>query len=210
MPDPIRVLLVDDDTSIQQSIAALIRLTPDMELVGQAYNSDQAIQCCQSLTPDIVLMDVVMPGLNGVETTKQLCQLQPDLKVLALSSHTEYEYIKDMLDSGAIGYLVKSAIATDLMDTIRATVGGNTVFSPEVAQTILSPPAVTSSDDFGLTDREKQVLELIAAGHTNSRIATELNISPATVRFHFNNILIKFEVETRSEVLVLAAKNGLV
>ena len=206
MPKPIRLMLVDDDNKIHQGIAALVHETPNIELICQAYSGEQAIELCQSHTLDMILMDVIMPGISGTETTKIIRNKHPDLKVLALSGRTEYEYIKDMLDSGAIGYLVKTAIADDLIDTIRNAFSGNIVLSPQVAKTILSPPTPPLSNDFGLTEREKQVLELIAAGHTDSRIALELSISPATVRFHFNNILHKFNVETRSEILVLTAK----
>jgi NarL family two-component system response regulator LiaR len=153
-------------------------------------------------------MDVVMPGMNGAETTRMLLEKFPHLRVLALSSYSEYEHIKEMLDSGAIGYLVKDALAEDLISTIHATHAGNMVLSPKIARTILSPP--TTSSDFELTERERQVLTLMAQGLTNGQIALLLSISQPTVRFHINNILLKFKVETRSEALVAAAKSHLI
>ncbi len=206
---PIRVVLVDDHQHIHDVVIRLLKSVDDIHLVGQAYRGDDAVQMCALVKPDIVLMDVVMPGFDGAETARILLERCPGLRILALSSFSEYEYIKEMLDSGAKGYLVKSAIAEDLINTIRATYTGNTVFSPEIARTILSPPPAKESD-FDLTSREREVLALMAQGQTNAQIALALNISQPTVRFHFNNILLKFKVDTRSEVLVMAAKYRLV
>jgi DNA-binding NarL/FixJ family response regulator len=145
-----------------------------------------------------------------MDTTRALIAQNPGLRVLGLSSFREYEYIKAMLDNGAAGYLVKDALADDLLSTIRAIHQGSVVFSREVAQTLLSPPTGSTVPQYGLTDREIEVLQLIAKGLTNVEIATALAITPPTVRFHTNNILYKLRVKTRSEALVLAAKHGLV
>jgi NarL family two-component system response regulator LiaR len=206
---PIRVVLVDDHQHIHDVVISLLKSVDDVCLVGQAYRGDDAIQISQITRPDLVLMDVVMPGISGAETTRALLEKYPNLRVLALSSYSEYEYIKEMLDSGARGYLVKSAIAEDLINTIRAAYTGNTVLSPEIARTVFSPPTSKESD-FDLTDRERQVLDLLAQGQTNHQMALALGISQPTVRFHINNILLKFKVETRSEALVVAAKHRLI
>lgn len=204
----IRVMLVDDQQAMHDIVAALIGTVDDIQLVGQVHHGADALTACAMLRPDLVLMDVVMPSMSGPEITAALLTRCPDIKVLAISSYHEYEHIKAMLDAGAIGYLVKDALAADLLDTIRATHRGNTVLSPEVVQSVLAPPP-ESAPDFGLTERELQVLRLMAQGLTNAQVADDLAISAPTVRFHLGNILAKFNVETRSEALVLAAKSGL-
>jgi NarL family two-component system response regulator LiaR len=205
---PIRVVLVDDHQHIHDAVISLLKTVDDIRLVGQAYQGDDALQICQLATPDLVLMDVVMPGLNGSQATRALLKQNPAVRVLALSSYSEYEHIKDMLDSGATGYLVKNAIAEDLINTIRATHRGNTVLSPEVTRTLFAPPS-DHPPDFELTDRELQVLKLMAQGQTNGQIALALGITQPTVRFHINNILLKLKVDTRSEALVIAGKHHL-
>jgi DNA-binding NarL/FixJ family response regulator len=209
-PGIIRLIIVDDHQHIHDLIAALTRDAADMRVVGEFYRGDEAVDNCARLKPDLVLMDVMMPGLNGMDTTRALIAQNPGLRVLGLSSFREYEYIKAMLDNGAAGYLVKDALADDLLSTIRAIHQGSVVFSREVAQTLLSPPTGSTVPQYGLTDREIEVLQLIAKGLTNVEIATALAITPPTVRFHTNNILYKLRVKTRSEALVLAAKHGLV
>jgi len=204
----VRIVLVDDHEHIYTLVNTLLKATSDLRLVGHAFRGEDATSLCTNLQPDLVLMDVALPGMNGADATKAVLKAAPTTKVLILSSLRDYEHIKDALDSGAIGYLVKDAITEDLVTTIRTTMHGNTVLSPEVAQIVLNPPATPS--DFGLTERERQVLRLLAAGQTNAEIALNLNISQPTVRFHLTNILGKFEVDTRSEALVVAAKNNLI
>lgn len=206
----IRVLVVDDQPYVHDAVVTLLKNTPDIRLVGQAYGGMEAIKFCQMSHPDLILMDVVMPGMSGAETTRQLMHLHPRLKILVLSSYSEYEFIKEMLDLGAIGYLVKDAITHDLVNTIRSAAQGNMVLSAKAAKVLLNPSHHSAVSDFGLTERERQVLNLMAKGNTNGQIALELRISEPTVRFHTNNILGKFNVETRSQALVMAAKNQLV
>ncbi|MBI5959233.1 MAG: response regulator transcription factor [Chloroflexi bacterium] len=208
--DIIRIILVDDHQYIHDAVLVLLRGVPDMRLVGQFYRGQDAITQCAPLKPDLALMDVVMPGMNGIETTRALLAEYPAVRVLGLSSFREYERIKEMLDSGAAGYLAKDTMAEDLLSTIRAVMRGMIVFSREVAQTLLSPPSETPAVNFGLTEREIEVLQLTAKGLTNAEIATAMRISQPTVRFHTNNVLLKLKVETRSEALVLAAKHDLV
>jgi NarL family two-component system response regulator LiaR len=204
------VVLVDDQQDVHDAVRILLRNSDAIRLVGQAYNGDDALQVCKMTRPDLVLMDVVMPGTNAADTTRALLKAQPDLKVLVLSSYQEYEYIKDMLASGALGYIVKTALTNDLITTIQDTVQGKMVLSPEVARQVLDPPAENHKAEFNLTEREQEILTLIGSGLTDGQIAAKLGISPPTVRFHFKNILHKFNVETRSEMLVIAAKSNLV
>jgi DNA-binding NarL/FixJ family response regulator len=211
MKDKIRLLVVDDNSDIHDVIRILLKDKNDIELIGQAYDGDSALKLCKLAKPDLVLMDVVLPGMNGFEVTEAILQILPNTKILALSSYHEHEYIRKMLDSGATGYLVKDAISQDLLTTNRNTMQGNTVLSPQVAKAIFTSEKNESDTlDFGLTQRELEVLKRMAEGHTYSAIAYLLQISSPTVRFHVSNILEKMAVETRSEALVLAAKNQLI
>ena len=206
----IRVILIDDQQAVHDTVSALMKTVDDMSLVAQGYRGEEAVDLCNLCHPDLLLMDVVLPSISGIEATKLVRKRFPKLKVLALSSFREYEYIKEMLDNGATGYLVKDALVDDLINTIRATHQGITTLSPEVTQLILSPPSPDTQQDFGLTAREYEVLQLMAEGRNNGQIAKALDISIATVRFHVVNLLQKMNVETRSEALVLAAKIDLV
>lgn len=203
-----RVVLIDDDPNIHDAVEVLLKTVHDLQLVGRAFNGEIGIQLCRVAKPDIILIDVVMPGLSGQEVTSAIMKILPTVKIVALSSYHEYEQIRAMLNSGAIGYLVKHGLVQDLIPTIRSAMKGNTILSPQVAQTLFAP--TTNSSDFGLSDRELEVIKLMAQGMTYDNIALTLQISKPTVRFHVNNILEKMQVETRSEALVLAAKNELV
>lgn len=210
MSDLTRVLLVDDQHIFHDAITAILSAVSDIRLVGHAYSGEEAVDQARQLLPHLVLMDVMMPGMGGAAATELILNENPMVRVLAISSFRDYEDIRAILDKGAIGYLVKDALTEDLVNTIRNTRQGNTVLSPDVARVIFARTTSDASTDFGLTDRERQVLELLASGQTNAEIALALRISQPTVRFHFNNLLTKFRVETRSEALVVAAKNGLV
>jgi NarL family two-component system response regulator LiaR len=208
--NPIRILVVDDQPYVHEAIIALLRNAHDIRLIGQAYSGAEAVRLYTQLRPDLVVLDVVMPGMGGEQTARALLDIDPGAKILVLSSYNEYQYIKTLLDLGAVGYLVKDAIAQDFVNTIRSAARGNMVLSIKAAKVLLSAPPRSAGEDFGLTERERQVLNLMAKGYTNGQIAVELRISEPTVRFHHNNILGKFNVETRSEALVLAARHNLV
>ena len=207
-PSPIRVVLIDDHLQIHTVVQATLNSTPDFKLVGQGANGQDAIALCEQYKPDIVLMDVVMPIMDGIEATMVLHERFPNIKILVLSSFHDHESVYTMLRNGAVGYLTKDTLAQDLVETIRATFQGKMVFSPDIVeQLVLSPhPAV----DFHLTDRELEVLVLLAEGMTNQQSAQRLSISVSTLKFHMNNIYEKLGVQTRSEALVLAAKNNLI
>ncbi len=204
----IRVVLVDDHIQMHRIVRAALEATPDIKLVGQGGNGQEGISLCEQYQPDIVLMDVVMPIMDGIEATRILHERQPEIKILVSSSFLDHESVHTMLKNGAVGYIIKSTLAEDLAETIRATYQGKMVFSNEVgAQLLASPqPAV----DFHLTDRELEVLVLLAEGLTNQQSALRLSISQSTLKYHMNNIYQKFGVQTRSEALVLAAKNNLI
>jgi NarL family two-component system response regulator LiaR len=205
---PIRVVLVDDHQQMHQIVRATLAATTDIKLVGQGANGQEGIALCEQLQPDVVLMDVVMPVMDGIEATKALHERLPAIKVLVLSSFQDHESVYAMLRYGAVGYLVKSSLAQDLTETIRSTVHGKMVFSSEIGAQLMSPPQ--PAVNFHLTDRELEVLVLLAEGLTNQQSAQKLSISQSTFKFHMSNIFQKLCVQTRSEALVLAAKNNLI
>jgi NarL family two-component system response regulator LiaR len=204
----IRVVLVDDHHQMHQIVRATLGATTDIKLVGQGANGEEGIALCEQHQPDIVLMDVVMPVMDGIEATRVLHERLPAIKVLVLSSFQDHESVYAMLRNGAVGYLIKSSLAQDLAETIRSAVHGKMVFSSEVGAQLVSPPQ--PAVDFHLTDRELEVLVMLAEGLTNQQSAQKLSISQSTLKFHMTNIFQKLGVQTRSEALVLAAKNNLI
>lgn len=207
----IRVALVDDDKLIHEAVKIVLEQADDILFVGQVFRGSEAQEMVRLSRPDVVLMDVVMPMMKGDAVTRLLLSEWPNLKILVLSSYQDYDHVRSLMDAGAVGYVIKTAIADDLVNTIRLTAQGSTVMSSDVAQTLISgamtPPA---TDPFGLTERELAVLNLLAKGMSNNQAALELSVSERTIRFHANNILEKMKVGTRSEALVLAAKHNLV
>ena len=205
---PIRVVLVDDHAQMHRIVHAILGATTDIKLVGQGANGQEGIALCEQYQPDIALMDVVMPVMSGIEATKVLHERFPAIKILVLSSFQDHESVYAMLRNGAVGYLTKSSLAQDLAETLRATFQGKMVFSSEVGAQLVSPPQPVVN--FHLTDRELQVLVLMAEGLNMPEMAAKLVVSPATAKFHMENICRKLGVRTRSEALVVAAKNNLV
>lgn len=205
---PIRVVLVDDHYQTHRIVQGILGATEDIMLVGQGANGQEGLDLCTQYQPDIVLMDVVMPIMDGIEATKILQERLPEVKILVLSSFQDHESVNTMLRNGAIGYLTKSTLSQDLVETIRTTFLGKMVFSKDVVEQLVSPtqPQV----DFKLTDRELEVLVALAEGLTNQQTALRLSISVSTLKYHMSNIYRKLGVQTRSEALVLAAKNNLI
>ena len=208
MANLIRVLLVDDHRSIHKTIEVLLRDVEGIELVGQGGNGRDAVQLCEELEPDLLLIDVVMPIMDGVEATKEISERFPHTKILA--SYQDHESVHSMLHNGAVGYLTKAELTSQLVSTIRATYQGNVVLSQEVADYLLNPTRLQKAERLSLTDRELEVLVQLASGQTMKEIAQELVISSSTVKFHIKNIQSKLGVESRSEALVVAAKNNLI
>ena len=206
---PIRVILIDDHRHVHQAISIILDLVADIELIGQGSNGQEALALCQELEPDMVLMDVVMPVIDGVEATKLIRQQFPRIKILVLSSFQNHESVHAMLRNGATGYITKSTLTHELIDTIRTIQHGQVVFSPEIMAQLLNSEQPVSAPRFRLTDRELEVLVLMATGQTMSQIAHELYISQSTVKYHISNIQDKLGVQTRSEALIVAAKNNL-
>lgn len=206
-----RVVLVDDHIHIHKIVETLLESTPDIRLVGQAANGQEALELCKQVQPDVVLMDVVMPVMDGIEATRLLREQYPGVKVLAISSFQDQESIIAMLKQGALGYIIKTTLAQDLVETIRTVGQGKMVFSPEVVDQLVSPQSkCNNKKNFQLTEREMEVLFLMAEGLNMPKIAARLIISHSTVKFHVENICHKLGVNTRSEALIVAAKNNLV
>jgi NarL family two-component system response regulator LiaR len=204
----IRVVLVDDHYQIHRIVQEILSEVSDIKLVGQAANGQEGIELCEYYQPDIALMDVIMPIMDGIEAAKILREKIPAVKVLVLSSFQDHESVHTMLRNGAVGYLTKGSLSEDLVNTIRATFQDKMVFSREVGVHLANP--LQPSVDFQLTDRELEVLVILAEGLTNQQSAQKLSISISTLKFHMTNIFQKLGVQTRSEALVLAAKNNLI
>jgi NarL family two-component system response regulator LiaR len=202
------VVLVDDQFDIHRVVQEILAATEDIRMVGQCANGREAIEVCEHVDPDVVLMDVVMPIMDGIEATKALKDHDPPPKILVLSSYQDHESVYAMLQNGAVGYLTKSSLAEDLAETIRTAHQGRLVFSHEIGEHLLKPPRPSS--DFQLTDREMEVLITLADGLTNKQSAMRLSISQSTLKYHMANIYRKLGVQTRSEALVLAAKSQLI
>jgi NarL family two-component system response regulator LiaR len=205
----IRVILIDDHIRIHQAVNTTLNTVDDIDLVAQGATGEEAVELVEKYEPDIVLMDIVMPVMSGADAAKLIHAKFPHVKILVLSSFQDDDSVRSMLDNGASGYILKNAIATDLVNTIRVVHTGVAAFSGEVAEVLLGLRK-SQHLSFNLTERELEVLKLMAAGLNNGQIAERLVISQATVKFHINNVVQKLGVETRAEAIVIAAKNDLV
>lgn len=208
----IRVLIVDDHAMVRQGIATFIELQEDIELVGEAANGREAIVRAEELHPDVVLMDLVMPELDGVTATREIKSHHPKVKVLALTSFVNDAQIRPALQAGASGYLLKDLSAEELMKAIRAAYHGETPLAPAVATKLVEDIATPRDEPDALnrlTDRERQVLALLGHGMSNKEIAAQLSISEKTVKFHVSGILGKLGVADRTQAALFASKQGL-
>jgi NarL family two-component system response regulator LiaR len=209
---PIRVILVDDHKHVHDAVQVALDQAEDIDLVAQGGTGEEAVILCQQYRPDVALLDIVMPGMDGLTALRRLKQTCPDVKILVLSSFQDDDSVRAMLREGAHGYTLKHSLATNLATAIRATYQGSTVLDAEVSHLLLQSAADTPIrlTDFGLTERELEVLRLMANGMNNNEVAEQLVISRSTVKFHITNIIEKMGVGTRAEAIVLAAKNNLV
>jgi DNA-binding NarL/FixJ family response regulator len=204
----IRIILVDDHKVVHQALAEMIGFIDDFELVAQGSNGKEAIALCKEFIPDIVLMDVVMPEIDGIEATRLILADHPNIKILALSSFQDDVSVNSMLRSGAVGYVLKNASVDELENIIRTVYEGKAVIEASLMQHILQP--FRSEFDSKLSPRELEILQLIAGGMSYGQVARCLGISLSTVKFHLNNILLKLDVTTRNEAIVVAAKRNLI
>ncbi len=208
--EPIRILLVDDHKMLRQGLRSVLDAAPAIAVVGEAGTGVEALEQTRRLTPDVVLMDVGLPDMNGIETTRALREELPGVRVLALSTHSDRRYVASMLEAGASGYVVKAAAADELLRAIEAVAAGQRFLSPEITGIALGldggPPA---SPCAVLGPRERQVLKLLAEGLTTAAIAERLSISPKTVETHRRNIAQKLGVKGIAELTKFAIREGL-
>jgi NarL family two-component system response regulator LiaR len=204
---PIRVMLVDDHTMVRHGLATFLKVYDDLQLVGEAENGEMAVQLCAEYQPDVILMDMVLPVLDGATATRAIRQKYPEVQVIALTSFKEGTLIKQALEAGAIGYLLKDVSADDLARAIRSAHIGRATLSPEAAQVMVQAASQPKSPGSDLTEREREVLALMIEGLNNTQIAGKLSVSPSTIKSHVSNILSKLSVASRTEAVTLALRN---
>lgn len=207
----IRILLVDDHAMVRQGFRLILSSQPDMEIVGEGGNGREALELVESLKPDVVVMDVAMPELNGIEATRKIIAAHPRTRILALSMHKDSVYVREMLRAGARGFLLKDSIDKDLLTAVRAVAKGEGYLSPAVSDAVLSDyrKHVSAPIDL-LTTREREVLQMIALGKTNKDIANELKLSVYTVDAHRGRIMEKLNVHSTGELVLFAVRNGII
>ncbi len=205
------VLLVDDHAVVRQGFRMIISAESDFEVIGEAANGREAVSLAEQLQPDIVLMDVSMPELNGIEATRRIVTIAPRARILALSMHRDSVYVREILRAGASGYLLKEAGDHDLLTAIRAIAQGQGYLSPAVSDAVLNDYRKHVTDPIDLlTSREREVLQLIAEGKTNKEIATVLDLSTYTVESHRGRIMEKLNLHSAGELVRFAFRNGLI
>lgn len=214
MTDGLRVLIADDHTIVRSGIRLLLEAEPDINIIGEALDGSQALDMVQTLLPDVVLMDIAMPGMDGLEATRQIKANWPDIKVLVLTMHRSDEYFFEMLKAGASGYILKGAETSDLIKAVRVVGKGEVFLYPTMAQKLVSDYLQSWEDDSDrdspLSQREKQVLKLLVDGYSNKEIAKKLVVSPSTIYTHYSNLLNKLGFTSRHELIQYARKRGLI
>jgi NarL family two-component system response regulator LiaR len=206
----IRVVVVDDHAVVRSGIEYSLLSLDDIDLVGSAGSGAEALSLCEQVRPDVVLMDMMMPGMDGVAATRAIRERYPHTKVIALTSFQEGSLVQDALQSGAISYLLKDVGLEELADAIRAAQAGRVTLAAEAAKALAEAAAQPADPGNDLTDREREVLALIVEGKSNVDIADDLSVSLSTARFHVSTILSKLEASNRAEAAALAVKHGLI
>jgi DNA-binding NarL/FixJ family response regulator len=209
----IRVLIADDHAILREGVRALLAATEDIEVVGQASDGREAIEACRRLDPDVVLMDIAMPGLGGLEAAIEIRNAGLRSRILILSQYEDREYVRRLLKAGVAGYVLKKSAGSDLVGAIRAVQRGGLVLDPEVARAAMEPvdPRRGGGDPYeALTDREKQVFRLVAEGKSNKEVADVLGISVKTAMSHREHVMEKLDLHNRTELVRLALKLGVI
>ena len=214
MSDPITVMIVDDHEMVRRGASGYLEAQADITVVAEAESGEEAVRLAREHIPDVVLMDLVMPGMDGVETTRQVKDVSPRTQIIVLTSYHQDEHIFPALQAGAISYLLKDVKARELVEAIHRAAQGEATLHPRVAARVIKEfraGAADKSSPFSiLTEREMDVLKLIARGHANSRIAEELVITVGTVKGHVSNILSKLHLADRTQAAVYAWREGVV
>lgn len=207
----IRILLADDHAVVRQGFKMILSAQHDMEVVGEASNGSEAVLLAEQLKPDVAVVDVTMPELNGIEATRRISGISPRTRVLALSMHKDAVYVREILRAGARGYLLKDSIDNDMLAAVRAVAGGQGYLSPAVSDAVLTDYRRHVTDPLDLlTSREREVLQLIAEGKTNKEIATVLTLSVYTVEAHRGRVMEKLNLHSTGELVRFAVRNGIV
>ncbi|MFS1514106.1 response regulator transcription factor [Chengkuizengella sp. SCS-71B] len=212
MSIPIKVLIVDDHEMVRIGLSAVLSTEEDIEIIGEASNGEEGIRLAQNYDPDVVLMDLVMEEMDGIETTKKLLKLKPECKVIVLTSYLDDEKVYPVIEAGAFSYLLKTSRATEIAQAIRSAMNGHPILESQVASKIMNRFRKTQQEKAPheeLTEREMEVLRLIAKGKSNQDVADELYIGVKTVKFHVTNILAKLGVEDRTQAAIYAFKHSL-
>jgi NarL family two-component system response regulator LiaR len=202
-------MIVDDHIMVRRGLETFLMVFDDLILVGEAENGADAIRLCAEILPDVVLMDMVMPGMDGVSAIRAIRHQFPSVKVLALTSFHDGELVKNALEAGAIGYLLKDISVDEIARAIRSAHSGHATLSPQAAQVLVQITNQPQAPGFDLTEREREVLSLIIEGLNNTQIAGRLTVSPSTIKSHVSNILSKLGVASRTEAVTLALRHGL-
>ena len=216
--EPIRVMIVDDHAMVRRGLATILKVFDDssegagrpLQWAGEAENGAAAIKLCGEILPDVVLMDMVMPEMDGATATRAICEKYPQVQVIALTSFKEGDLVKNALDAGAIGYLLKDVSADELARAIRAAHAGRATLSPEAAQALVETANLPPVPGLDLTEREREVLALMVEGLNNTQIAGRLTVSPSTIKSHVSSVLSKLGVASRTEAVALALRAHIV
>lgn len=206
----IRVMIVDDHTIVREGLATLLDAFPVLMLVGEASDGLEAVQRYEEFQPDVILMDLAMPVMDGVTAIREIMKKDPEIKILALTSFIENEMVTAALEAGAKGYLLKDISAQKLTEAIKSVIAGKHPLAPEATRAVIQASIAPPPIGHDLTQREREVLELMAQGMTNDQIAHHLQIQPATVKNHVSNIYSKLGTSTRTEAVVLAIRHNII
>ncbi len=208
-PNRIQILVVDDHAMVRRGLAVFLHAFSDLELIGEAASGEEALELCRQTQPDVVLMDMMMPGMDGVMTTQAIRAAYPDIQVIALTSFSQEGLINAALQAGAIGYLFKDVSAEELAEAVRSAASGHSALAREALRVLVSRTAAPPGPTFDLTETERKVLSLICRGLNNAEIAERLGVSRSTIKTHVSNILSKMDVRSRVEAVTLALQHGL-
>jgi two-component system, NarL family, response regulator LiaR len=206
----IQVLLVDDHNVVRSGLAAFLKAYEDLELVGEAKNGIEAVNFCHQHQPDVILMDLMMPIMDGTSATRAILADYPEIKIIAMTSFDEANLVNEVLGAGAMSYLLKNITADELVKAIRDAVSGRSTLSPEAAQVLIQATRPTKQPLSDLSEREMEVLQLVVQGNSNQQIANALVITIATVKAHISSILSKLQVSSRAEAIAYAIKHKIV